>query len=320
MQRRSPDYRGRPMGDPDGTLVSVIIPCFNYESFVAGAVESALRQTLPPLEVIVVDDGSTDETVGRLRGFGSQIHLIRQSNNGVAAARNAGAAAASGKFLAFLDADDTWHPEKLERQMERFREASDVGLVYCGMEVADHAGRWVKDLLIGGEGWIAEAMLLSRHHRVIGAGSTAVVRRDAFDAIDGFDETMSATEDVDFCFRLARRFRVSFVREPLVRYRLHGSNLHGNVEAIERNMRRLYTQAFQEADEGLRRLKRSCYGNMHLVLADAYLRAGRNAQFVHHAISALLWSPTLCARRAVSLARRTRRDSVGQRAWPDVWT
>ena len=104
------------MGVKKLPAVSVIIPCHNYGRFVTAAVESALSQTYQPVDVIVIDDGSTDDTPERLQAFGSRIRYIRQENQGVSAARNTGIRQSCGEWVAFLDADDFWHPQKLEAQ------------------------------------------------------------------------------------------------------------------------------------------------------------------------------------------------------------
>ncbi|HEX3110532.1 MAG TPA: glycosyltransferase family A protein, partial [Thermoanaerobaculia bacterium] len=112
--------------------VSVVIPSYNYARYLGEAIDSALGQTLPPLEVIVVDDGSTDDTPAVLAAYGDRIRVLRQKNAGVAVARNSGIAAARGECVAFLDADDVWLPRKLELQIPLFTDS--VGLVHCGVE------------------------------------------------------------------------------------------------------------------------------------------------------------------------------------------
>src|SRR3954470_1810603 len=117
--------------------VSVIIPTYNYARYLPQAIDSALGQTHAPLEVIVVDDGSTDDTPRVLEAYASRIRVIRQANQGAGAARNAGIAAARGEYVAFLDSDDLWRRDKLELQLARFREEPDLGLVHAGVETVD---------------------------------------------------------------------------------------------------------------------------------------------------------------------------------------
>src|SRR5437763_447547 len=108
--------------------VSVIIPAYNFARYVPEAIDSVLAQTYAPFEVIVVDDGSTDDTPKVLAAYGNRIRAIRQVNQGVAAARNTGLAAAGGEYVAFIDSDDTWEPRKLQLQMDRFDADPDLGL------------------------------------------------------------------------------------------------------------------------------------------------------------------------------------------------
>ena len=121
--------------------VSVVIPTHNHAGYIRQAIDSALAQTSAPLEVIVVDDGSTDETPRILADYGGRIRAIRQSNAGVSVARNTGIAAAAGDLIALLDSDDSWAPTKLERQIARLSADPGVGLVHCGSERVDEAGR-----------------------------------------------------------------------------------------------------------------------------------------------------------------------------------
>ncbi|HEY2324319.1 MAG TPA: glycosyltransferase family A protein, partial [Thermoanaerobaculia bacterium] len=144
--------------------VSVVIPSYNYARYLGEAIDSALAQTLPPLEVIVVDDGSTDETSEVLATYADRIRVLRQKNSGVAVARNSGIAAAHGEYVAFLDADDIWLPRKLELQMARFDES--IGLVHCGVEFGSNIQ------LPRVEGDVADALLLLEPDVIHGPGST----------------------------------------------------------------------------------------------------------------------------------------------------
>jgi glycosyltransferase involved in cell wall biosynthesis len=276
--------------------VTVVIPAYNHARYVAAAVDSALAQTLPPAEVIVVDDGSTDDTPSVLSSYGARICLIRQPNQGVAAARNNGAAAGTGEWIAFLDADDAWLPRKLERQVACFAAKAEVGLVHCGVEEIDAAGRTLGSRLDGLEGQVAPELLQFRRAVILGGGSGFVVRRAVFDELDGFDPRLSTSADWDFFLRAACRCRVGFVPEVLLRYRLHGGNMHKNVDAMERDMLLGYAKAF--ADPALPRgiSRRRCYGSLHAVLAGSFFAARRYGKFLRHAAAALLLNPGMAGR------------------------
>ncbi len=272
--------------------VSVIIPTYNHAQFVAQAIESALAQTLAPVEVIVVDDGSTDETAQVLAHYGERIRVVRQQNGGVAAARNAGAALAVGEYLAFLDADDTWLPRKLEKQLARFQAEPNLGLVHCGMVEFNPAGVLMHEHLDGDEGWIAEKLLLFNGRSVVvGIGSTSLVPRAVFEEVGGFDPRLSTSADWDLACRITLRYRVGFVPELLLYYRLHGANMHINFRAMEHDMLLAFAKAFAAATPAQRRLRRRGYGNLHTVLAGAFFSVGEYRKFVPHAVKGLLLTP-----------------------------
>ncbi len=210
--------------------VSVIIPAYNAKGFIADAVRSALDQTYRDLEVIVVDDGSTDGTAAELAAFGDRIRVLQQANRGVAAARNAGAAVARGAWIAFLDADDLWLPHKLERQLAAgstpmtFTDRLNIGargdLPEVQSEVTPMHGGDIFTRLLGEGNFIT---------------NTSVMRRRAlFEAMSGFYAGLNGTEDWDLWIRVAERHEIGFVDEPLVRYRFHPGGLSRNFAKMGR--------------------------------------------------------------------------------------
>ena len=272
--------------------VSVVISTYNRAGFLAEAIDGALAQTLPPHEIIVVDDGSTDDTPALLAAYGSRIRAVRQTNRGTARARNAGAAIASGEWLAFLDSDDVWLPQKLERQIARATAEPELGLVHCGVEEIDANGRVLARRLDGREGRVGKRMLLFEGPTILGGGSAAVVPRAAFETLGGFDEAMTMSVDWDLFYRLASRWPVGFVPEVLARYRFHDGNLHKNIMAMERDMLLAYAKAFAGADAELRAIERRCYGNLHTVLAGSFFSVGGYSKFFEHALRAIRLTPS----------------------------
>jgi glycosyltransferase involved in cell wall biosynthesis len=201
--------------------VSVVIPCFNQGHYLAEAIESVLEQTLPAVEVVVVDDGSTDNSY-EVAGRYERVARMRQHNRGVAAARNTGWRATSSEYLVFLDADDRLLPEALEvgagalarRPHIAFvsgfsRDVGDDGKVIRGMRQPlvsqDHYLRLLEDCFI----W---------------SGSSIVYRRSALEAVGGFDESLGAADDYELYLRLARRFPIYCHEEVVTEYRRHGTN------------------------------------------------------------------------------------------------
>lgn len=289
--------------------VSVIIPTFNYGRFVGDAVSSALAQTCPPHEIIVVDDGSTDGTAEALRSFDGRIRVIRQENQGVAVARNTGVAHASGDLLAFLDADDIWLPTKLEKQVQRFLDDPALGLVHCGVLEVDPERTPLRLILDGMEGWVANEMLLFRRNVILGGGSAMVVSRAAFAAVGGFDRVLPPTEDWDLWYRVSRQFPVGFVPEVLLHYRCHGGNHSRDLRKRERGVMLIYEKAFQNPDPEVKQLKRRAYGNLHLGLARFYMSAGQPLHTLRHLLRSLWLTPGNVLRLFTHPFRHARRLS-----------
>ena len=261
--------------------ISVIIPTHDYGRFIREAIDSVLAQTYPVLEVIVVDDGSTDDTPEILAGFGNRIVTVVQNNAGVAAARNAGMAVARGEYLAFLDSDDLWLPEKIEKQLALFEADPGLGLVHCGAERFDAAGKTLSVEVSGLEGWVARE-LLARGQGLIAVGSSMMVRRKVADEIGGFDSRLPACEDGDFCYRVALRYRFGFVPEPLVRYRQHGDGNHLNIPRVEAAMLMLLGKLFLSPDPSIRVLEKRARGIMHRFLAGRYFHRGETRLSLRH--------------------------------------
>jgi glycosyltransferase involved in cell wall biosynthesis len=272
--------------------VSVVIPTYNYGQFIAGAIEGALAQTRPPDEVIVVDDGSIDNTESIVSEFGTEVRYIRQDNAGVCAARNKGVSESCGELIAFLDADDIWEPTKIEKQLATFVQDSEIGLVHCGMREFDSdTGETVGMIIDGQEGWIADELVLWERPAIIVSGSATMVSRKAFDEAGGYDTRLKVGEDWDFCYRVARRFKVGFVREPLVNYRSHVAAAHRNVYEMERGMSLFYEKAFADGGDVMI-LKNRALGNFHRTIAGSYFQAGDYGAFVRHAAKSIWRRPS----------------------------
>lgn len=203
--------------------VSVITAAYNHVQFVRQAVESVLNQTYRDFEYIVVDDGSSDGTAEVLKSFGDRIHYIRKENKGVASARNHGIRKSSGDYIAILDSDDAWMPNKLERQMPTFEERPETAVVYSQACIIDAAGKRNSDDLLG-EPLNPETAFddLLRHDPI--PVLTAIVKRKCIDELGGFTEPLTAISDWDLWVRISTRWPIAFIPEPLAFYRIHGRN------------------------------------------------------------------------------------------------
>jgi glycosyltransferase involved in cell wall biosynthesis len=228
--------------------ISVVMPCHNAAASVGAAIESVLAQTYPSVELVVVDDGSTDASCDVLHSFGSRIVAIAQENRGPGPARNRGIAAASGALLAFLDADDYWRDDCLARLSDALL-ASDADIAYCGWQNVgapggrgepyippDYEAQDKVERFLAGCPWPIHACLLR----------TVQVR-----AVGGFDERWSTSMDYDLWLRLATRRRLVRVPEVLAFYRHHGeTQITRNRARVARNhwrIQRSFVRSYPEA-------------------------------------------------------------------------
>ncbi len=205
------------------TNISVVIPTFNRKNRVIQAIESVCNQTHPPSQVVVVDDGSTDDTAQMIQNSYPEITLLEQCNRGVSAARNAGIAVAKGDWIAFLDSDDRWLPEKLARQVAELKRCEGVQLCHCD-EIWIRNGRRVNPRNVHKKrgGHIFEHCL----PRCCISPSATLMRRGLFSELGEFDETLPACEDYDYWLRLCTHYPVHYIDEPLlVKYGGHSDQL-----------------------------------------------------------------------------------------------
>lgn len=271
--------------------VAVVIPARDAAEFIVDALDSVLAQTASLGEIVVVDDGSTDETARIVADYGNGVRLLRQAPSGLPAARNAGVAATSAEMVAFLDADDVWRPECVQRLRERCEANPSVGLVQCAVIVVDPELRPIHTLPHGVAGDPREAMLLPSVDRLYGGASGSLATRRAFDAVGGFDESMTHSEDWDFCYRVGAHSETDFVPEPLVLCRVHGGNMQRNVDAMRCNMLYAFDKAFADPDPQIQALRRRAYAMLHRKIAGSYLQYGRYGKAVGHLARAVVLHP-----------------------------
>jgi glycosyltransferase involved in cell wall biosynthesis len=216
--------------------VSVVIPTYNCAPLVREAIASALAQTVPPFEVLVIDDGSTDDTRAVISQFGSPVRYVWKPNGGVSSARNRGLAEVQGDLIAFLDADDVWHPNKLRRQIEILRDQPALGLLGTG--VVRWPGAFPEDAgsRPGAVREVTLDALVVRNHFVT---SSVVVRREVARAVGEFDRNLSGPEDYDFWLRAAQRTPAANLPLPLTGYRDVGGSLSKHAARMEDGMRRI---------------------------------------------------------------------------------
>lgn len=229
-----------------GDLVSVVIPVFNCKDYLARCIESALAQTHQQLEIVAVDDGSTDGSADVLASYANRLIVVAQANAGPSAARNNGVRHSSGDYLAFLDGDDLWDPRKTELQLAILKAHRKAVAVYCDHRSVDADGR-----VLGATGALEHPRSSGRmledliRGQRIKSPSVVMVRREAFEAVGGFDPILRYSEDYDLWLRLAAQGPILYQVDTLASYRVHGGNVSlgpgrelkecvGNLHALEK--------------------------------------------------------------------------------------
>jgi glycosyltransferase involved in cell wall biosynthesis len=276
-------------------LVSAIVPVYNGERFLGAALDSALAQTLQDIEIIVVDDGSTDASgviaddyAQRHRG---KIMVVHQANGGLVVARNAGIAVARGRYIALLDADDEWLPHHLAACVDILEKRRDVGLVHANIERINVDGS--KRLAVKrfwNDGLDPFATVYLRREHV--SCSTAVVRRELIDRVGQFDVSFNriGCEDRDLWLRCATESGFVFIDDVHLRYRTHNENMSGNIEKMQR-ARSMLVEKFSDTPQG-RPLRRQAWAAMYYGMGDQWLDAGKRLPAARAYLNALRQRPT----------------------------
>ena len=210
--------------------ISVIIPCYNAEKMIRETIESVLAQTYQDFEIIVVDDGSTDHSKEIIQSFGEKVKYIYQENGGQSAARNTAIRASNGKYLAFVDADDLWFPEKLEKQLKRMNETG-VDWCFCDCEIfvdetKNIVGVYSQLVYPPQTGNVAVDLLMGNFI----ASPTPIVSKKIFEKAGYFDESpeIRSGEDWEEWVRITIISKVEYVAETLARYRVHSASVTNN--------------------------------------------------------------------------------------------
>src|SRR4051812_47543003 len=212
-------------------LVSVIIPTYNRSMIVAEAIDSVLSQTYTNIELLVIDDGSTDDTMQVLRRYGDKVRVITQDNAGPAAARNRGIAAAQGELIAFLDSDDIWSRTKVERQVSLLLLAgtsvpcclTNIRMQWNDREITSFDNSWLCPSIEEGI-WLNVADVLAT--RFVLFNQAVMIRRQVLDRVGFFDANLRLLEDSDLSLRLSLEGPWAFIREPLVTWRETASSCY----------------------------------------------------------------------------------------------
>lgn len=296
--------RGAP-NDNDMPLVSVVIPAYNSADYIAEAIDSALGQDYPALEIIIIDDGSTDETKAIVSQYGDKVRLLEQQNKGSGAARNQGIRHSRGKYIAFLDADDVWWKNKISHQVE--------ALNRTGYKMAygrfiwwrpDAAGRHPsaeKEFSAVNNPNISTAEIVSGSPYAellldcIVWTSTVIVEKSALEAVGLFDETLRKGQDYDLWLKLSQQIEMLGLEKPTALYRIHPASITASVKPINYEYLILSRAIGRWGEQGpdgrtpppglvTARLARSSLGHglAHLKHGDPIIAAGSFRQSIHH--------------------------------------
>lgn len=210
-------------------LITVIIPSYNRANFIEETLQSVLNQTFKDYEVIIVDDGSADNTLEVLREYEAnpKVCIYSQENKGCPAALNFGIKMAKGKYICWLSSDDLWYTDKLEKQIELFLKNDHLGMIYTDVDIIDENGS-----------------IIQKHYKAAGIdmplparirfinGCSTMIKRECFEVVGMFDESLKHCHDSDMWFRIGERYRMLRIPSPLVKYRIGNESLSSNLYDI----------------------------------------------------------------------------------------
>jgi glycosyltransferase involved in cell wall biosynthesis len=272
-------------------VVSVIIPTYNSVHFVTQAIASVLAQTFQDFEVLVIDDGSTDNTKEVLKKkYGDKIHYLFKTNGGVSSARNFGIEKAKGKYLAFLDADDIWLPEKLEKQISLLEAAPEIGLCYAGAIVVD------EDLnpknYVEAEQYedATEGLLLKMNILIL---SSSFIRSEIVRQTGGFDSEFSTCADKEYWLRLSLLTKLAPVEDYLVKYRQVSGSMSSDPKLSKTDTLNVLRKFFGSADlpAKYKKLENKAFSNSLMVISGEFLHNGEWKDSIYCMWQALLYNP-----------------------------
>ncbi len=269
--------------------VSVVIPTYNSAEYLSEAIDSVLSQSYDNWEILIVDDGSTDNTRDIIKKYDNSIKYYYKKNEGVSKARNFGIEKAQGKYVAFLDSDDYWEVDKLERQVASLENENisgracyssftlfEGGFNIVGVRKSERYSSALEDLML--------------QCNVVGTPSTVIVERSLFDNVGGFDPALSLCADWEMWIRLATVTEFIYIEEPLIKYRLHESNMSNNATLLEEDTLKLLEKAFslENISKKIIEKKNKAYAKNYMILAGTYFQTRRYKDFIRCASQALM--------------------------------
>ncbi len=263
-------------------LVSVVTATYNMGKYLPFAIESALNQTYSNIEVIVIDDGSNDNTGKIMEPYKKdpRVRYIYQKNQGQAKAKNRGIRESRGAFVAFLDADDVWKPDKLEKQLNLFAQSEKIGVVYSDVEYIDENGNIIQQEPYKQyhSGKVTNQLFIDNFVNF----SSAVVRKECFDQFGGFDETLPMSIDWDLWLRISTKYEFAFLNEKAFYYRIWPGQMSHNYEKRYQCILRIMEKFSREYSEYLSK------DVVRLAWAHTYFNRGwKEKEMAHRRVEAL---------------------------------
>ncbi len=273
-------------------LVSVVIPNYNYAIYLKQCIESVLNQTYSNLEIILVDDGSNDNSLEVARQFEDKIKIVTQTNLGVNAARNNGIKEAVGEFIAICDSDDYWINNKIEKQMELFFKNPDLVLVYCSYFRTNERSERIGEVAAAHSGYLADLFIERPAQALVAGGcSTALFKKRINQMYVFFDESLRGNgEDWDFFRRISKYGNCSYVAAPLSHIREHDRSRSGRqLSVFYKGNQAAINRALTDRDyEWTNWLAFIFLFKFELMMAKSYLKRGRLILALSHLIKAFL--------------------------------
>jgi glycosyltransferase involved in cell wall biosynthesis len=304
----------------DKLLISVLMPVYKGERFVARAIESVLAQSYSDVELIIVNDGSPDNSATVIQPYltDSRVKYIEQINTGVAGARNAALRHAKGTYVGLCDQDDEWLPHKAEKQVAYLEAHPEAGLVHGDVDYINESGQ-----LLPHEQYFPAAVFGQCFVRMYMGNPVmavaAMFRRSAVDAVGGFDPTIKYADDYDLWLRIAAQHAVGYIDEPIARYRWHAENNSHHQVAIREYTLRVLRKAERELPNACARVPRADrklrYCKLYEQMAHYARAESRPFAAMNYVIKATAWDPLHAANSAIPTSVRNRAAWYWDRLW-----
>lgn len=275
-------------------LASIIIPAYNAKQYISETVQSVLNQTHTNWELIIIDDGSIDNTLEIIEAFAktdSRIKYLTKHNSGVSDTRNKGLSMAKGEFISFLDADDIWNKENLEEKI-KFIKKNDIDVAYSNCEKIDSNSNSLNNILTGTDSPLLSDILLLRGNYIT-APSGIVLKKSVLDKIGGFDTNLSNNADQELWIRiLSNNFKIKLIKNVLWKYRVHNNNMSSNIALLEKDSIYIFNKSKSNKLYPTFALQQKAFAKLNLMLAGSWWKNGNNkTRGVYYIIKALINYP-----------------------------